>query len=1467
MSGFGEVIASAVGKQILSKLSELAKEEATLQWRFKDDVDDMREKMQDLEAVLHDADDRLRRGGSDGEVVGRWLTKFKCVAYDVEQVLDEVDAAELLRKSQPKLKLFFSWNNQLLQRVTMPHKLKNVRKKIEKIGKEGQALKLVQHETRAETSIKNESFAGIRDDSQKQAMVGRDVEKDKIISLLLRKEANEDISIIPIVGLGGLGKTTLAESVYADKKVNDFDVHAWVHVSKEFDLHKIGSAILKSINSSINLDNCRLQFLQDNLKKELATTSYLIVLDDLWEEDGHKLERLKQMLQHGRKGSKVILTTRNQSIVAKLSTGVLANQRKIRPVPESDQINLGVLSTEHCWEVIKQTAFGPDDDLHTGLEEIGRQIAEKCGGVPLVANALGQVMSELRTVEAWEKIKNTNIDLGSRDHKDTLERLMLSYYYMKLEFKMCFTYLATFTKGFVMDSDRLIQQWKALGYIQEEDDGIRCINYLLWMSFLQISRSSWDSPSPVHAKAPRELSMHDLVHDLATIIMGNEFIVVNASEPRTLKKGKHHYCRHVQLINYQNQYNIFKDLPAKIRSFHVRDSGNLQLPKNAFSRSKYIRVLDLSGRLVEEQSATCNILLPSSALQMKLLRYFDATGLQMRSLPMSFHTLQNMQTLILSNCSLETLPDSVCSLQKLSYLDLSENTSLNKLPDKFGFLNNLIFLNMSRCSKLAKLPENVSLVSLENLNLSGCHEFENLPKDISNLQNLRYLNLSDCYKVSMLPESLCQLKNLRDLDLSDCHNLDVLPKCFGNLLELESLNLTSCPKLGSLPESFGTMVKLKYLNLSYCIRLRELPSSIGDLKLQVLDISASSLRYLPESISNMTTLTQFVVTSGHHRMFGKAQELKRCLNLPGRVVHRVQKTHTRGCSNIVELTQLNCRELLIRDLENMKKLEDAERARLRDKSCLRQLILRWNSNNSENMKNGADDSKSVLERLIPPRTLEQFMIHGYLGKDFPNSWMSHISSYLPCLTYLSLTDLGECDNLPPFGQLPNLRSLYMQKIPNVTKIGKEFYGEGGTCKKLRLIQLQSMLNLAEWWTTRSGKEDEDFLIPNLHNLELKDCPKLKFLPYPPKSMFWFLNNSAEVLPGQGFGNLSSPALPYGMGINKCDLCPDKWRRLQHLPTLEVFSLTSCSGLRALPQDILCFTSLRKLSLCSLKDLETLPEWLGNLTALQYFGIQNCCNLTFFPDSMKNLSSLQILIILECEGVKILPEWLGQLMSLQELSIGVCPNITSLPKTIRNLTTLEELYISGCPNLVKRCRREDADMISHILKVTLKLHEEPEGPKEEEELEGGLEAEQRLEESEISSISGSEELGIDEQGGRLEGQEGEIILDDDGIAIDLTTLFEPPKLKRQRESGSSSFEPPELYDHHSRLYSDKDVLEELEMSDSDTEFLLESENDEDDEEDPVSLTSIFDQAKSIVTESTKPMTNCPYMPKLRITKSI
>ncbi|KAK3162971.1 hypothetical protein QOZ80_1BG0096000 [Eleusine coracana subsp. coracana] len=271
--------------------------------------------------------------------------------------------------------------------------------------------------------------------------------------------------------------------------------------------------------------------------------------------------------------------------------------------------------------------------------------------------------------------------------------------------------------------------------------------------------------------------------------------------------------------------------------------------------------------------------------------------------------------------------------------------------------------------------------------------------------------------------------------------------------------------------------------------------------------------------------------------------------------------------------------------------------------------------------------KLVLEKLVPPRNLQHFDLWGYMDTDFPR-WMLDIPYYLPNLITI-LSDLKGCNHIPPLGQLPNLRALTMAEMPNIKSVGREFYGDHGSCQKLRMIILESMDNLEEWWTTRSSNEEEEFLIPNLHVLSASDCPKLKFLPYPPRSMTWGVQNSDHVLPEHGFGNLSCVTSPFALAIMGAS-SSEVWRRAaQCIPSIEHLYLDTITGLRTLPGDIQCFTSLRTLSIEDCGDLETLPEWLGDLISLREFRTSRCQKLSALPESIQRLTELKKLQILDC----------------------------------------------------------------------------------------------------------------------------------------------------------------------------------------------------------------------------------------------
>ncbi|CAL5010319.1 unnamed protein product [Urochloa decumbens] len=1272
--GLVELIAGAIAKQVVSKLGELAWKEAKLLWRFKEDATELEITLTMMEALTRDAEIRYREAGND--IARLWLRNLKSAAYNIEDVLDEFNSEELIWKnSRQKIKLVFSTHNRCFLRLTMPHKMKKVRKELKKLWKEqNESLRLVDLSKQPNMVERSwsESFSASVDN-----LIGRDGVKEEIMSLVLQSEVDVYISIIPIIGLGGLGKTTLAQAVYEDKRSEIFDIRAWVYVSETFDLKKIGKDIISGADNSIDLSNCTLDSIKNHLKKILHTRRYLIILDDFWEQNGSNLQKLKQLLQYGMKGSKIIITTRVESVVQKLRSVVLSNTK----IGVDRAIKLEYLSTEDCWEIMKQGAsFEPSDDA-SELEKIGLEIADKCCGVPLVASSLGYIlMSQEPNVEVWSEIRDTKMVLDLKENEDdkttTLGTMMLSYYHMQPDYKLCFVYCAIFPKGFVVDNNRLIQQWAALGYIDTKQ-GQHCIDYLLGMSFLHISKSSLVTSA--HNKTPQKLTMHDLVHDLATEIAKDELFVLDfATSLNASKVCDKKHCRHARLVHYDKQSKIPGKLLGKVRSLHFTECSVVHLREEMVSTSKYLRILDLSGCSTGKlRPSQRNILLPLSVAQLKLLRYLDASGLAVEALPKSLHTLQNIQTLILSNTTVKYLPNDIGNLDNLCYLDLSESSiqelpmsfvelarlsylnlsrcteleGLPKLIDKLkclvhldmsecynfqnlplesGGLPKLSFLNMSGCSKLRSLPEDLRLTSLEILNLSRCHGLEGLPDSFGNLGKLKILNLSDCYKVQMLPASFCQLKKLKILDLSDCHGLKELHECFGNLSELQSLNLTSCSKLHFLPESFCKLSKMTNLDLSFCVKLENLPSPFGELKLQNLDISGCvQLCNLPDSIMNMTTLTHLDAMMGKGTLSNKKANIRQHLKLPSHTTHCVRETESGGFSNIMEVAKLTCSELAIKGLENVKQCEDTVGDGLRNNSGLRLLYLQWEHGSSRLHGNiNTEKDKSVLEKLLPPRTLKHFALEGYMSKDFPEWMKFNISLHLPSVTILGLFDLGACDNLPPFGQLPNLRSLVIKNMPNLRKITKAFYGEKGACVKLRIIQLRSMEHLEEWWMTRSGDEDEEFLIPNLHLLDARDCPKLKFLPYPPKSVHWLLNNSDEVLPANGFGRLESSTIPFSMTIQNSILSESTWNRLGHLSYLERLVLLSCKNLKTLPQAVRSFRTLRVLEFVRC-DVVSLPEWLGELQSLQKIVIVCCSNLDSLPDSIRRLALKAEVIVEDC----------------------------------------------------------------------------------------------------------------------------------------------------------------------------------------------------------------------------------------------
>ena len=337
-------------------------------------------------------------------------------------------------------------------------------------------------ESAKDTTAKEPKVTDIREtvsfmDTQ---IVGRTTEEEEILASLSQSMQN-DITILPIYGIGGLGKTTLATMVYNSSQFKEFS-RVWVYVSQTFDLMNIGNSIISQLTKEKKESEYTImQLMQNSLQELLADKNkkILIVLDDLWEADVFRLKSLKDMLKIGN-GSNVIVivTTRDEDIANKIST---IQPYKLRP-----------LTDDMCWSIIKEkSAFESRGDREQ-LEKIGNVIAMKCCGVALAANSLGHTLKSMKHSE-WESVRDSNLWNVSSSvdtpYSQVLASLKLSYSVIPSYLKICFAYCAIFPKGHKIVKDNLIAQWVSLGFCTWQL-GEKYISQLLGLSFLEYPKSS-----------------------------------------------------------------------------------------------------------------------------------------------------------------------------------------------------------------------------------------------------------------------------------------------------------------------------------------------------------------------------------------------------------------------------------------------------------------------------------------------------------------------------------------------------------------------------------------------------------------------------------------------------------------------------------------------------------------------------------------------------------------------------------------------------------------------------------------------------------------------------------------------------------------------------------------------------------------------------------------------------------------
>ncbi|XP_060216157.1 putative disease resistance protein RGA3 [Lycium barbarum] len=678
-------MAEAFLQVLLDNLTSFIQGELVLIFGFENEFKKLSSTFSTIQVVLEDA---LEKQLKD-KAIENWLQKLNAAAYEVDDILDKckTEAAgfnqSLLGCIRPNI---------ITSRYKVGKRMKGIMEKLDAIAEERRKFHL--HEKIAEKQAATRETGFVLAEPK---VYGRDKEEDEIVKILIKNVNNaQDLPVLPILGMGGLGKTTVAQMVFNDQRVTEhFNLKIWVCVSDDFDEKRLIKAIVESIEGR-PLGDMDLAPLQKKLQELLNGKRYLLVLDDVWNDDQEKRAKLKAVLKVGARGAFVLATTRLRKVGSIMGT--------LQPY------QLSKLSQEDCWLSFMQRAFGYQKETNPDLMAIGKEIVNKCGGVPLAANTLGSHLRFKREKSEWEHVRENEIWNLPQDETSILGALRLSYHHLPLDLRQCFAFCAVFPKDTKMEKKNLITLWMAHGFIlskgnlELEDVGNEVWKELYLRSFFQEVEE--DKFGNTYFK------MHDLIHDLATSLFSTN---TRSSKIRQVRAAE----KNIMSIGFAEEVPSYSPLLLK--------------------RFASLRVLDMKFSKVEQLSSSIGDL-----IHLRLLNLF---GSSIRSLPKRLCKLQNLQTLDLSFCiSLSYLPKQTSTLSSLRNL-LFKGCLLTSMPPRIG---SLTCLKTLECFVVGE-RKGYLLGELRNLNLHGSLSITD-PERVKNDKDAKEANLSikaNLYNLSM----------------------------------------------------------------------------------------------------------------------------------------------------------------------------------------------------------------------------------------------------------------------------------------------------------------------------------------------------------------------------------------------------------------------------------------------------------------------------------------------------------------------------------------------------------------------------------------------------------------------------------------------------------------------------------------------------------------------------------------------
>ncbi|KAJ6882795.1 disease resistance protein RGA4 isoform X1 [Populus alba x Populus x berolinensis] len=819
-------LVSPILEQLTTIVARQVQEKVNLVVGVKKQCDKLKSNLLDIQFFLEDADRKQVRD----KAVRDWLDKLKDACYDMDDVLDEwstailrwkMEEAEENTHSRQKIWCSFLGSpcfcfNQVVRRRDIALKIKEVSEKVDDIAKERAIYGFDLY--KATDELQRLTTTSFVDES---SVIGRDDEKRSVVSKLLAESSQEarDVDVISLVGLGGIGKTTLAQLAFNDDEVTAyFEKKIWVCVSDSFDEVKIAKAILEELEGRAP-DLVELQSLLQRVSESITRKRLLLVLDDVWTETHGQWEQLKPSLTCCARGSRILVTTRKNTVATMMGT--------------DHRINIEKLSDEICRSIFNQVAFQERSvDERERLTDIGDKIANKCKGLPLAAKVLGGLMQFKSTREEWERVLSSELWRLDEVDRDQVERrifipLFLSYYDLPSVVRQCFLYCAMFPKDFEMVKDELVKMWMAQGYLKENSGGDM---ELVGEQYFQVlaARSFFQDFKRYDREGTR-FKMHDIVHDFAQYMTKNECLTVDVNDLRE----------------------------ATVETSIERVRHLSMMPKETSSPVSIHKAKGLRSLLIDTRDPSLGAALPDVFKQLTCIRSLNLARSSIKQIPNEVGKLIHLRHLNLAFCMvLESLPETMCDLCNLQSLDVTLCRSLKELPKAIGKLTKLRHLQIYG-SRVAFIPKGIERITcLRTLDrFTVCGGGENESK-AANLRELKYLNhIGGSLKIWKLrggkedasDATEAQLKNkkrLLRLELYFDREKTELQANEGSLIEalqppsdLEDLTISRYGGL-ELPNWMMILTRLQELRLDHCENVGVLPplGRLPNLECLLLDL-------------------------------------------------------------------------------------------------------------------------------------------------------------------------------------------------------------------------------------------------------------------------------------------------------------------------------------------------------------------------------------------------------------------------------------------------------------------------------------------------------------------------------------------------------------------------------------------------------------------------------------------------------